>query len=223
MGNSKKSFVMYKDWDPMLYNLPDEMLGKIMKKVIAFQDGIDIDIEDPTAEAICMMMISVMQKDSEKYDEICEKRAQSGKTGGEAKSSKSKQMLASANQTVANVNDNDNDKDKDNEKEKSVKEKKRTRGELARVLLTDSEYQKLVDEYGADKTESAIKFLDEYIAEKGYKSKSHYLALRRWVYSALDERAAKHNAGPPPKKKGVNDFIQADYDFAALERQLVRN
>ena len=37
----------------------------------------------------------------------------------------------------------------------------------------------------------AIKFLDEYIEEKGYKSKSHNLAIRRWVIQAVQEQEAK--------------------------------
>ena len=77
----------------------------------------------------------------------------------------------------------------------SSKKKKHQHGEFKKVLLTDEEHQKLIDEFGSDRTERAIRFLDEYIAEKGYKSKSHYLAIRRWVFDAIDEKKAKKSGG----------------------------
>lgn len=64
-------------------------------------------------------------------------------------------------------------------------------GEFKRVKLTDEELEKLIKEFGKDKTDKAIKFLDEYIEEKGYKSNSHYLAIRRWVLNAVDEHQEK--------------------------------
>ena len=64
-------------------------------------------------------------------------------------------------------------------------------GELQNVLLTDPEYEKLADDFGADLRDKAISFLDAYIEEKGYKSKSHNLAIRRWVIDAVKEKEAK--------------------------------
>ena len=40
-------------------------------------------------------------------------------------------------------------------------------------------------------TVKAVDFLDAYIEEKGYKSKSHNLAIRRWVMDAVKENEAK--------------------------------
>lgn len=66
-------------------------------------------------------------------------------------------------------------------------------GEYHNVKLTSDEYDRLGNDYGSDKREQAIKYLDEYIEEKGYKSKSHNLAMRRWVFKALDEKKPKGN------------------------------
>ena len=71
------------------------------------------------------------------------------------------------------------------------KPQKRRHGEYQKVLLTDEELRKLTDEFGDEKTEKAITYLDEYIAEKNYKSRSHYLAIRRWVFDALDRQQKK--------------------------------
>ena len=85
-----------------------------------------------------------------------------------------------------NTNINTNIKPIDN-----TDEPKHQYGEYCKVLLTDKELQKLYTDFGQDKTEKAISYLDMYIKEKGYKSKSHYLAMRRWVLNAVNERQKK--------------------------------
>lgn len=74
-------------------------------------------------------------------------------------------------------------------KEKYKKESKSKYGEYQNVLLTDKEYYKLCEDY--NNIEEIIKFLDEYIEEKGYKSKSHNLAIRRWVAEAVKNQNIK--------------------------------
>lgn len=69
-----------------------------------------------------------------------------------------------------------------------VKEQKHKYGEYKHVLLTDTELSKLKQDYGEEKTDKAITYLDEYIEMKGAKYKSHYLALRKWVFDALKEK-----------------------------------
>ena len=64
-------------------------------------------------------------------------------------------------------------------------------GEFGNVKLTADEHGSLEIEYGEIETQEAIKYLDEYIEEKGTKYKSHYMALRRWVYDAVKEKKAK--------------------------------
>lgn len=82
---------------------------------------------------------------------------------------------------------------KENNKKKEPKHKY---GEYQNVLLTEKEYNKLTEDYvNADEL---IKFLDEYIEEKGYKSKSHNLAIRRWVVDAVK--------GKEIKRKEVKQF-----------------
>ena len=87
----------------------------------------------------------------------------------------------------------DIDKEKDIEKEhkKPVPTKKKY-GEFQKVTLTDEEYTKLINEYGEETAHKAIEFLDSYIAEKGYKSKSNYLAIRRWVIDAVSKRQTRN-------------------------------
>ena len=78
---------------------------------------------------------------------------------------------------------------------KEREEVKNIYGEYHHVKLTDSERSKLVSEFGESKTLEAIKFLDEYIEMKGYKARSHYLAIRKWVFDAVEEQRRKNGSG----------------------------
>lgn len=64
-------------------------------------------------------------------------------------------------------------------------------GAYNNVKLEEQEFNKLVNEYGEAQTLKAIEYLSEYIELKGYKAKSHYLALKKWVFIALKEEDIK--------------------------------
>ena len=87
----------------------------------------------------------------------------------------------------------DLEKDKEIEKKKSNARTKHKHGEYNHVLLTDDEYQKLLEEY--DNAEEIIKYLDEYIEMKGVSYKSHYMAIKKWVVQAVQERKQKPQKG----------------------------
>jgi hypothetical protein len=89
------------------------------------------------------------------------------------------------------------------------KESKHKYGEYHHVLLTEDEYNKLSAEYGNEMCEDAIKFLDEYIEMKGYKAKSHYLAIRKWVINAVNERKPKQK--PQETKSSFDNERKIDY------------
>lgn len=79
-----------------------------------------------------------------------------------------------------------------NKNDKNVKnDKKDIYGEFGNVLLTEKERQGLDKKYGNELAERTIAFLDSYIEEKGYKSKSHNLAIQRWVINAVSKDKPK--------------------------------
>jgi hypothetical protein len=67
----------------------------------------------------------------------------------------------------------------------SVKASKHKYGKYKNVLLKDEELQKLKEEY--KNWEKLINYLDEYIERKGYKAKSHYLCIKKWVVNAVKQ------------------------------------
>ena len=96
-------------------------------------------------------------------------------------------------------------------------------GEYKHVLLSDKELEKLNADYGIDKTAYAIKWFDAYIEEKGYKCKSYSLAMRRWVFDAIEEQESKKQ---PVSRSGTLkanwNIEKRDYDMEDLEAQLLR-
>lgn len=83
--------------------------------------------------------------------------------------------------------DKEEDKEKDIDKDisnKKPKPSKHKHGEYQNVLLSDDEYNKLHQDY--PNANELITYLDEYIEMKGYKAKSHYLAIRKWVVDAVN-------------------------------------
>lgn len=100
----------------------------------------------------------------------------------------------------------------------SKKPEKHIHGEYKHVRLTDEELQKLETEFGAIETQEAITYLDEYIEMKGAKYKSHYLALRKWVFDAVKEtkqrKERNQNAGSTKSQKLAQE-LEDDYQMLA--------
>lgn len=158
-------------------------------------------------------------------EEISAKRSEAGKKGMKNRYNKTvtndnkaltndNKSLANDNKTITNANGIGIGVGKGIGKG-NIKENTRTKyGEYKHVLLSADELAKLNAEYGEEKTQRAIAYLDEYIEYKGAKYKNHYLVMRKWVYKALDEHKEEK-----PKNK-FNNFEERIYDFAALEAEL---
>lgn len=69
------------------------------------------------------------------------------------------------------------------------RETKNKYGEYKHVLLTQNEYNTLVSDY--PNYNELITYLDEYIEMKGYKAKSHYLCIKKWVVDAVKRNQPK--------------------------------
>ena len=76
---------------------------------------------------------------------------------------------------------------------KTTRAIKKIYGEYQNVKLSDKEVEMLKDCYGEDLTEQLITYLDEYIEMKGYKAKSHYLCIKKWVVDAVKQKGTRTN------------------------------
>lgn len=95
-----------------------------------------------------------------------------------------------------------------NKNEKNDKNEKNIYGEYRHVKLTDQEHEKLVSEYGWTMAKDLIKYLDEYIEMKGYKAKSHYLCIKKWVVDALKNNRGKKGFNAGEGSSDADEFIR---------------
>ena len=210
---AKRNFLLDDEWKDLFCDLPDEKAGQLIKAAFCHHTGTDFSIDDPVLAAVFTLIRGRIDENDKKYDEACEKnranvsKRYTGKNEELPKPTTVNDRIPEATTHVRGATkstDSDSDSDSD-VKEKSTltsaKKEKHTHGEYKHVRLTDDELRKLAEEYGQQRTEDAITFLDEYIEEKGTKYKSHYLAMRRWVFDALRERKR-----PAALKTGVGRF-----------------
>lgn len=90
-------------------------------------------------------------------------------------------------------------------KKAKAEEPKKKYGEFGNVLLTETEYIRLGEDYGEEKRDAAIKYLDLYIPDKGYKSKSHNMAMRRWVFNAIEEKEGRGKNGNTTRNTSADE------------------
>lgn len=86
---------------------------------------------------------------------------------------------------------------------------KKTYGEFKNVLLSDDEYNLLIEQFG--NPEQLIKRLDEYKEQSGKQYNSDYMAIRKWVVEAVKEDEAKK----PP--------IDETYNIDEINRKAMLN
>jgi hypothetical protein len=78
-------------------------------------------------------------------------------------------------------------------------------GEYKNVLLTDEELEKLKINY--NNWEDLITYLDEYIEMKGYKAKSHYLCIKKWVVDAVRQHTPKKEETDAERIERMNKIL----------------
>ena len=119
------------------------------------------------------------------------------------------------------------------EKIKSLTSKstsKKIYGEYKNVRLTEKEFQMLIECYGEEQTKQLITYLDEYIEMKGYKAKSHYLCIKKWVVDAVKGNKYSYQK-QPIREEMIPDWLNKEIEpvyatpeeIAELENMLKRN
>ena len=205
-----KTFLMYKEWQPVIEAMTDEQAGKLLKAIYAYQINNEVNITDGLLLGLFNMMKTKFETDATLYKEKCEKNKENGLKGGRPKKqTKPKETERLLEETEKKPKEKKETERLLEETEKKPKEKKETYGTGGNVKLTVKEYEKLVADYGADKTQKAIELLDGYIADKGYKSKDNNRALRRWVFDAVEEQEQKR-----AKINGNSNIRPVDKFFA---------
>lgn len=123
------------------------------------------------------------EEDKSSYYEVCEKRRKAVET----RRNKEKEKWIQENTNVykciqsdtndTNSNSKCNSKSNINKKEENIKEEKKKY--LDFVLLTDDEYNKLLNIFWKERLDKEIAKLNNYIGSSWKKYKSHYFTIRQ--------------------------------------------
>lgn len=156
MESKKKSFVLYEDTGNLVELLSDEQAGKVFKSLFAYITQKDMPEIDEVAKIVFVSIKNYLDRDTAKYDEICQKRAQFGKKGGIAKATNSKQKVAKATHNE-NVTDNKNERDNNSVNDsKNVTENKSYYPQDELLNDTFLEYIAMREKLNASMTDKAI-------------------------------------------------------------------
>lgn len=125
-----------------------------------------------------------------------------------AKHRESKRLAASnatcnATVTQCNATDKEEDKNKKKNRKKNNNMPKSAYGENGNVLLTDDEFQKIVDAFPHDWNDR-INNLSWYIASKGDKYKSHYATILSWARKDGPKKQTQQSYDP------IADFMKGE-------------
>ena len=81
-------------------------------------------------------------------------------------------------------------------------------GEFNNVLLTDEEYQKLIDRFGESGALERIETLSTGIASKGYKYQKHYATILSWDRKDKKEAASGKHRGNNETVRGAPKYSE---------------
>lgn len=205
---SRDSFIFYRSYYEAMSGLKDKDKLQLFNAI----SELSLNENNIKLTGICKNIFTVIKPqilaNSERYE--------NGKKGGRPKKEttgfeKEKTIGFEIEKPNKNVNENVNVNIKENIKEKltasedksssaSAKANKHKYGKYNHVLLKDEELQSLKEDY--QNWNELIEYLDEYIEMKGYKAKSHYLCIKKWVVDAVKKNG---------KLKKESNFDQRDY------------
>lgn len=196
----------------------DSEKGRLVAAMINYAANGELPTFEGNERFIWPTIQSQIERDIEAYEKKCEKNRSNGAKGGRPKNptvieetQKTERFLEKPKKAKEKKKENEKEKKKENENNNiniSKKPPKIKHGEFNNVALTEAEFEKLINDYGSELTYKAIKFLDEYIEEKNYKSRSHNLAIRRWVIDAVKQQTEKQQAIRKSNNASSNVFLE---------------
>lgn len=116
------------------------------------------------------------------------------------------------NNNKSAIYDTKESKEKESKEKKSKGEKSRfaspllTYGEFGNIKLTESEYQKLTEQYGKQNLDKYIKKMDVYLQEKGRTYNNYYLALIKWLDADNVKKEFSDGFDADKYKSLINNF-----------------
>ena len=223
----RDSFVCYRS----LIEATEDLEGELFKRIILAAAWYAMDGKEPELNglenSVFLLIKPIIDRANERYRINCE----NGKKGGRPKGSNNKQKKPTKThknpkEPTSNLNEDDNEDVNDNvnvndnenvieDKKESVKRKKPPRhrhGEFKHVLLTDDQFDKLINDHGIEKTAELIKILDDYCEQSGKTYKNYSIVLNGWVLKRWEEdqrKGAYGSKSPPDRQNELYEWANA--------------
>lgn len=212
----KDSFILYLDQKEIFGMLEDEEAGQLIKAIFEYEETGQMPKLDKSLRIAFIPIKNALDRNKEKYQKVIERNKQNIEKRWNKENTKNTTGKIGIRKNTKNtdndnehVNDNENDiytlsEDESSTSDVAKASQKHKYGEYKHVLLKDEELQTLKNDYS--NWEELIKYLDEYIEMKGYKAKSHYLCIKKWVVDAVkkDSKVVKNNVAPIQRYKSEN-------------------
>lgn len=118
----KDSFILYDNYDEQIQFMTDEQAGLLLKAIYAYRNGRTLPQMDVGVNMAFSFIRGQLDRDNNRYAEICEKRRAAGSMGGAPKGNQNankqnKQMIANDSKCYQNKQMQAKQADNDNEDE----------------------------------------------------------------------------------------------------------
>jgi DnaD/phage-associated family protein len=154
----KDSFIIFYEWEDSLRNLSDEQMGQVFRALFAYEKRGEVyDGDDPAVEIAMNFLRFSLDRNREKYEEICKKRSLAGQKGGAPAGNQNARKLSQTSKTSKNNQnqtkqaEHDPDRDRDSVREPEPE--------------PDPEHEHEPDRDGV-RTADAVAFFQEHIYKK---------------------------------------------------------
>lgn len=245
----KKSFIFYQNWAAMIAELPREVAGELIQTICVYELTGEIKESDSTVAAIFKSIQPMLDRDREKYqkkvERINELNAKRNRADNETKSERNRDEVVTKStrnrDEIAGVNVNDNVNVNILSKDNNIN--------IVGKPDFESEIKQIVDYLNAksqsnfkpktDTTRKSIiarlkegytvddfkRVIDSKVKDWSDSSMREYLRPQTLFRPANFEAYLNEANRPEVKKtkKSFDDYPQNTYDFAELERKLIKN
>lgn len=193
---AQEKITFYKAWSETTKDLPNDARLEVYDAIVQYAfEGTTIEFGSSLAKVAFAFIKKEIDNESKRQAEISAKRRNAGKQGGAPKNNrnairiKEEERQESPISAPAQQVNLFGDVEPVEQKEKPKKPTKPSKHKYAEfVLLSEAEYQKLVDAHGKEGADWMIEKLDNYKAARGMTYKSDYRAILNWVVKEYEKQ-----------------------------------
>jgi hypothetical protein len=214
---NRRGFILHPDLIHTVRKLPPDKAGELFMLILRYTNGEDATPSDLLLEIAFEPIRQQLDRNREKYDEMCKRQSINGKRGGRPKKpllfeeNPENPLLFSETQKSLNKNKNKNKKENKNDNDANI-ERESTRATFVAPSL--AEVVAFAETEGIGSVKAPQDFHD-YYTSNGWKvggrgaMKDWRAAFRRWTRNEKTFENATHKQAP---LRGLSARTQSDWD-----------